>query len=244
MADKVSQSKLDSAAKEMMDSIQGAQVLPVAADVREPLQLEHAVSACLNRFNGIDIVVCGAAGNFMCHSTDLSYRAFKTVIDIDLIGTWNTIKACLPSLQKSGDACIIAVSATLHYGASVLQLHPSAAKAGVDSIIRTLAVELGPQGIRSNIIAPGPIADTEGMARLSAPSLQDAIIQSVPLRDMGVVGDIEHAALYLASDAGRYVNGATIVVDGGQWMQRDRGEREASFKQFRSEFKTGKESKL
>ncbi|KAF9977323.1 hypothetical protein BGZ73_006364 [Actinomortierella ambigua] len=206
-------SKLETAAKEMSQAT-GGEVYAVAADVRDPKQILAAVEKHIEKFGRIDILINGAAGNFLCLSQHLSFNAFRSVIEIDLIGTFNTAKACFPHL-KASKGSIINVSATLHYNGTVFQSHASAAKAGVDALSRVWANEWGPLGIRSNVIAPGPIAGTVGMAKLSP----DGESVRVPIGRMGEVRDIEHATLYLASDAGAYVTGQILVVDGGQWLQ-------------------------
>ena len=99
-----------------------------------------------------------------------------------------------------------------------MQIHVSAAKAGVDAITRNLSVEWGRHGIRVNGIAPGAIEDTEGMKRLLIPELKERIVKKIPMGRFGRIEDIENAALFLASDAANYVNGVTLVVDGGAWL--------------------------
>jgi peroxisomal 2,4-dienoyl-CoA reductase len=99
-----------------------------------------------------------------------------------------------------------------------MQIHVSAAKAAVDAITRNLAVEWGKHGIRTNGIAPGPIADTEGMKRLVPEPIKEKLAKRIPLRRFGLIKDVEHAAVFLCSDAAGYINGATLVVDGGQWL--------------------------
>ncbi|KAI9023962.1 2,4-dienoyl-CoA reductase [Hyaloraphidium curvatum] len=215
------QERLDRAAEQMRKDIPGAEVLAISGDVRNPEDLEKAVKATVERFGKIDIVVAGAAGNFLAPIEQLSYRAFKTVVDIDLLGTFNTIKACFPHLKASGNASIIGVTATLHYHGTPWQVHPVAAKAGVDAMFKTMAVEWGPYGIRTNIIAPGPIGGTEGMDRLSLAETRESRPTRIPLRTIGAIGDIEQATLYLASDASRFTTGATLVVDGGSWLTQD-----------------------
>ena len=113
---------------------------------------------------------------------------------------------------------ILNISATLHYLGTPMQLHVSAAKAGVDALTRNLAVEWGRYGIRVNGIAPGPIEDTEGMKRLLIPELKQKLQRRIPLQRFGKIEDIENAALFLASDAASYINGVTLVVDGGAWL--------------------------
>jgi NAD(P)-dependent dehydrogenase (short-subunit alcohol dehydrogenase family) len=190
----------------------GTRVEIASADVRDYNTLEAAIAG----FSGvIDIVVCGAAGNFPAYAADMTANGFKAVVDIDLLGTFNTARAAWTRLRKPG-ACILAISAT--HGSIVYpaQAHVCAAKSGVDMLIRSLALEWGPSGVRANGIAPGPIDDTEGMRRL-APSDDDrARVQGVvPLRRMGTKDEIADLALFLVSDAARYITGAIIPCDGG-----------------------------
>ncbi|KAG0353815.1 hypothetical protein BC939DRAFT_392147 [Gamsiella multidivaricata] len=206
-------SKLEAAAKEMRAST-GGEFFAVAADVRDPKQVQAAVEKHIAHYGRLDILVNGAAGNFLSLSQHLSFNAFRSVIEIDLIGTFNTTKCCFPYL-KASKGNIINVSATLHYNGQVFQSHASAAKAGVDALSLVWANEWGPLGIRSNCIAPGPIANTVGMSKLAP----DAEAVRVPIGRMGEVRDIEHATLYLASEAGSYVTGQVLVVDGGNWLQ-------------------------
>lgn len=124
-----------------------------------------------------------------------------------------------PSLSADGltGGRIIAISATFHYTGMPLQAHVAAAKAGVDSLMTSVALEYGPRGVTSNVIAPGPIADTEGMARLSNASSAATLARSVPSGRFGTVRDIANSTVYLFSDAGSYVNGHILVVDGASW---------------------------
>ena len=195
----------------------GGQALPVAADVRRYEEVERALAATVERFGRLDIVVNGAAGNFLCAAEELSPNGFGTVVDIDLKGTFNVCRASFAELKKRGGV-ILNISATLHYLGTPLQLHVSAAKAGVDALTRNLAVEWGPYGIRTNAIAPGPIEETEGMRRLLPPQLKEKMKSRIPLGRFGRIGDIEACAVFLCSDAAGFVNGAIITVDGGQWL--------------------------
>jgi peroxisomal 2,4-dienoyl-CoA reductase len=152
----------------------------------------------------------------------MSANAFKSVMDIDVLGTFNTIKATMPHLLRSSDPRIIYVSATFHYTGQPLQAHVSAAKSAVDSLMASVALEYGPRGVQSNSIAPGPIAETEGMARLSTSNADDQaeLIRAVPSGRYGTVKDIADSTIYLFSDAGAYVNGHVLVVDGGSWRRQ------------------------
>jgi peroxisomal 2,4-dienoyl-CoA reductase len=191
------------------------------ADVRNPEDVQRAIAATVERFGKIDIVVNGAAGNFLCKPEELSPNGFGTVVDIDLKGTFNVCRAAFEQLKEHRGQ-ILNISATLHYLGTPMQLHVSAAKAGVDALTRNLAVEWGRYGIRANAIAPGPIEDTEGMKRLVPEPIKEKLRQRVPLGRFGLIKDIEAAAVFLCSDAASYINGAVLVVDGGHWLAANR----------------------
>jgi NAD(P)-dependent dehydrogenase (short-subunit alcohol dehydrogenase family) len=138
-------------------------------------------------------------------------------VDIDLLGTFHVLRAAHPHLRRPG-ASIINISAPQAVLAMAGQAHVCAAKAGVDMITRTLALEWGVEGIRINSVVPGPIAGTEGMRRLApTPEIGEACRQSVPLKRMGTPEDIANACLFLASPLASYVHGTVLPVDGG-WL--------------------------
>jgi len=199
----------------------GGKAIPVVADVRSPEDVEKAIAATVESFGKIDIVVNGAAGNFLCAAEELSPNGFGTVVDIDLKGTFNVCRAAFAELKKNGGQ-ILNISATLHYLGTPMQLHVSAAKAGVDALTRNLAVEWGRYGIRVNAIAPGPIGDTEGMKRLVLEPIKEKLRQRIPLGRFGEIADIERAAVFLCSEAAGYINGTVMVVDGGHWLAANR----------------------
>ncbi|KDR73235.1 hypothetical protein GALMADRAFT_251819 [Galerina marginata CBS 339.88] len=204
--------RLNQAAKEFSEAT-GQECIPAQGDVRQPATLKDAVAKTIAKFGRIDYVICGAAGNFLAPISGMSENAFKTVMEIDTIGTFNTIKATLAHVRASKGA-YIHVSATLHYNGTPFQVHVSAAKAGVDALSAVLAVEEGPNGVRSNVIAPGPISGTEGMDRLS-PKGEISGLPGYPAGRMGVVGDIANATIFLFSDAAAYITGQVLPVDGG-----------------------------
>src|SRR6201988_2707777 len=199
----------------------GGKALAVVTDVRQPEDVEKAVAQTIEQFGKIDIVVNGAAGNFLCAAEQLSPNGFGTVVDIDLKGTFNVCRATFEQL-KEHHGQILNISATLHYLGTPMQLHVSAAKAGVDALTRNLAVEWGRHGIRVNAIAPGPIEDTEGMKRLVPEPIKERLKKNIPLGRFGRIVDIETAAVFLCSDAASFINGGTLVVDGGQWLASNR----------------------
>ncbi len=201
------------------DSI--GEALAIAADVRNPEEIELALAATVERFGRVDIVVNGAAGNFLCAAEELSPNGFGAVVDIDLKGSFNVCRSAFAELKRNRGQ-ILNISATLHYLGTPMQLHVSAAKAGVDALTKNLAVEWGRYGIRVNAIAPGPIGDTEGMKRLVPEPIKEKLKQRIPLGRFGLIEDIEHAAVFLCSDAASYINGAVLVVDGGHWLAANR----------------------
>ncbi|MDJ0941579.1 MAG: SDR family oxidoreductase [Woeseiaceae bacterium] len=205
-----SQEKVDAAVAEL--EALGSQSAGYALDVRDA----EAVAQALETHGGsLDVLVSGAAGNFPALANDMSPNGFKSVVDIDLLGSFHVLKAAFPYLAKPG-ASVINISAPQAYLAMPMQSHVCAAKAGVDMLTRTLALEWGPAGIRINSISPGPIADTEGMRRL-APSeaIAEQYKASVPLGRFGQASEIGDAAMFLSSDAAAYVSGVVLPVDGG-----------------------------
>ncbi len=193
----------------------GDDAIGMACDVRDYAKVAEALAHCHDRFGEIDIVLSGAAGNFLSPALGMSANAFKTVVDIDLLGTFNVLHASFQHLRKPG-ASLVSITAGQAVRPMMYQIHACAAKAGVNQVTKCLAMEWGPAGVRVNAVSPGPIGDTEGMARL-APN-EDFVKSSkarIPLRDWGTKDDIADACLWLASDASRYVTGAIINVDGG-----------------------------
>ncbi|KPI42150.1 Peroxisomal 2,4-dienoyl-CoA SPS19 [Cyphellophora attinorum] len=223
-------------AKDLAAQRQGAKVIGIGnIDVRDIDLLSKAAERCAKELGGIDFLIAGAAGNFLAPMAQLSANAFKTVMDIDVLGSYNVTKVCIPyllesvkkynsqgGLPKSDTAGpsgrIIYVSATMHYTGMALQTHVVAAKAAVDAISHNVALEYGPLGITSNIIAPGPIAGTEGMDRLGGKlRANERPGQRLPLGRWGSIKEIADATVWLFSDAANYVTGQTTIVDGGAW---------------------------
>jgi len=165
----------------------------------------------------MSVLVCGAAGNFPCPAEQLSPNGFKSVVDIDLNGSFNACRTAFPQLRRTRGS-IIFISAGHAFVPYPAQVHVCAAKAGVDQMMRVLALEWGQYGIRCNSIAPGPIDDTEGMRRLAPgdTALRARLAAAIPLGRYGKVEDIGHAAAFLASPLASYVTGTVLVVDGGQ----------------------------
>ncbi|MCC6903621.1 MAG: SDR family oxidoreductase [Polyangiaceae bacterium] len=195
----------------------GGQALPLPADVRDFAAVEAAVAQVSSTFGRLDILINSAAGNFLSPAAGLSANGFRTVIEIDLVGTFNASRACFQALSKQGGS-IVSITATQAWVPTPLQCHAGAAKAGIAKLTQDLALEWGSSGVRVNAVAPGPIADTEGMRRL-APDETDArsrLERKMPVGRWGRVAEIADAVLFLVSPAASFITGTTLVVDGGQ----------------------------
>lgn len=186
-------------------------------DVRDFDAVSAIYAAFAAETGPVDVMVAGAAGNFPAPAMGMSANGFKAVVDIDLLGTFNCCRAGFDHFRKPG-ASVIAISAPQAQVPMALQAHVCAAKAGVEMLVKTLAIEWGGAGVRVNAVVPGPIDGTEGMARL-APSeaAREAVIAGVPLGRFGTPSDVAEPCLFLASDMARYVSGAVLPVDGG-WL--------------------------
>lgn len=208
--------KIESAARELRDA--GHEAIGMAADVRDFAAVDGALKKTVETFGPIDIVLSGAAGNFVAPAKELSANGFKTVVDIDLLGTFNVFRASYPYLVKPG-ASLIAITAGQARQPMLNQIHACAAKAGVDMVTKCMAMEWGPEGIRVNGISPGPIADTEGMRRLTpTPEAEAAYKATIPLGKYGEKRDIGDLAVFLSTPAAGYITGAIIQCDGGSGL--------------------------
>lgn len=210
------QDKLDKAAEELraLNAHAAGKVLGVAADVRDYAALEAAFTRTRAELGPIDVLVCGAAGNFVCPAESLSPNGFKTVVDIDLQGSFHASRAAFVQLKQTRGS-IIFISAGQAFVPQAYQLHVASAKAGIDIMMKNLALEWGRYGIRANSIVPGPIEGTEGMRRLAPPEFAELKKSVIPLGHYGSVDDIGQAAVFLASPLAGYITGAVLCVDGG-----------------------------
>ncbi|XP_057765244.1 peroxisomal 2,4-dienoyl-CoA reductase [(3E)-enoyl-CoA-producing] [Salvia miltiorrhiza] len=211
----------------------GIPAIGIQGDVRKVEDAKRVVEETVRHFGKLDILVNAAAGNFLVAAEDLSPNGFKTVMDIDTVGTFTMSHEALKYLKKdtssssssssSSGGLILNISATLHYTAAWYQIHVSAAKAAIDAMTRNLALEWGTDyDIRVNGIAPGPIGDTAGMSKLLPDEIGNKTREYMPLYKLGEKWDIAMAAVYLASDAGKYINGSILPVDGGLWLSHPR----------------------
>ncbi|MNP06886.1 putative 2,4-dienoyl-CoA reductase [compost metagenome] len=169
----------------------------------------------MEAFGPIDVLVSGAAGNFLAAAAEMSCNAFKTVVDIDLLGTFNVVRLAHEHMRGDGSS-VLTISAPQGSIPTPLQAHACAAKAGMDMLTRTLAVEWGKQGIRVNALVPGPISGTEGMRRLAPDDASTMRVnRQVPLGRHGTLEEVANAALFLSSPQASYITGVVLAVDGG-----------------------------
>lgn len=207
------QDKVDAAVAELKKG--GGQAIGFSCDVRDYAAVEAALKSTHAKFGEIDVLISGAAGNFPAPALGISPNGFKSVVDIDLIGSFHVLRAAFPLLKKPG-ASVIQISAPQAYNPMELQMHVCAAKAGVDMLTRVGAMEWGPMGVRVNSVVPGPIEDTEGMKRLAPTAETEKLVaESVPLGHFGTKQNIADACLWLSSPFASYVNGVVLPVDGG-----------------------------
>ncbi|WP_310571650.1 SDR family oxidoreductase [Gemmatimonas sp.] len=212
----------------------GGKVTAVQLDVRDPEQVKAAIDGIAQQLGRIDVLVNNAAGNFYAPSATLSPNAWKSVVEIDLYGTFYCSQAVYPIMAAQGGGRIVSTSMTLHYRGWPMMAHATAAKAGVDALTRTLAVEWAPQRIRVNAIAPGPIP-TEGVRKAFTPPADSGVPdvfaaadarmaeyakKGIPLGRWGSPRDIANMVAFLASPAGDWITGSIFVIDGGEWLAK------------------------
>jgi peroxisomal 2,4-dienoyl-CoA reductase len=183
-------------------------------DVRDAGAVAAVIEEVVADWGRLDVVVNDAAGNFPAPISKISTNGFKSVVDIDLLGTYNVTRSAFDAWLKDHGGCIVNISAPFELKGVAYQAHVAAAKAGVDSLTRTCAVEWGPYGIRVNAIAPGSISGTEGVRRFAdaVPGAGDR--PTNPLGMHGHGSDIAFLALFLCSPMARFVSGQVIAVDG------------------------------
>jgi peroxisomal 2,4-dienoyl-CoA reductase len=211
----------------------GGKASAMQVDVRDPDQVRGLVQSISAAHGRLDVLVNNAAGNFYAPSESLSANAWRSVVEIDLFGTFFCSQAVMPVMQAQGGGRIINISMTLHYRGWPLMAHATAAKGGIDALTKTLAVEWASHGIRVNAVAPGPIP-TEGVRKAFTPpnatgvpdlfaverAMGDYAERHIPLGRWGTPRDVANAVTFLASPAGEWITGATFVVDGGEWLSK------------------------
>jgi NAD(P)-dependent dehydrogenase (short-subunit alcohol dehydrogenase family) len=194
---------------------EGARARAYVADVTDYGSLEAALAAIRREFGPVGVLVCGAAANFPAPAEQMTAEGFRKVVSVDLMGSFNAARAAFAQLKESRGN-IVFVSATNALMPFAFQCHVGAAKAGIDSLMRGLALEWGRHGIRCNSVLPGPIERTEGLSRLLTAEDVETLQSYVPLGRFGTVEDVAAVCCFLASPLASLLTGVTLVADGGQ----------------------------
>jgi len=205
-----------------MEEKTGGKVLAVACDVRENEQVENVLLKTLERFGSVDILVNNAAGNFISPTERLSSNAFSSIIDIVLKGTVNcTLAFGKHWIKEKQAATVLNIVTTYAFTGSAYVVPSACAKGGVLALTRSLAVEWGKYGIRTNAIAPGPFPTKGAWERLLPGDLAKKFDfkNRVPLKRVGDHQELANLAAFLVSDFSGYINGEVITIDGGEWLQ-------------------------
>ncbi len=206
------QEKLDETRAEIEAA--GGKALGCSADVRDYDAMAAAAAKGAETFGPYSIVVAGAAGNFIAPAASLSANGFGAVIDIDLKGTFNTFRVCSEHFAEA-DVSLIAISAPQAVNPMPLQAHACSAKAGIEMLIKTLAMEWGPRGVRVNGLSPGYVADTVGGNLFMAEDGGEKLKKRIPLQRVTNVAEMAEMALMLCSPVSAYMTGHVIALDGG-----------------------------
>ena len=214
------QEVLDEAARDINDKT-GAEILTVSTDIRHSDQVGDMVQQAVDKFGKIDGLLNNAAGNFISPTENLSENAFRTILDIVLVGTFNCTQAVGKTMKESGGGTILNIVTTYAFTGSGYVVPSACAKAGVLAMTRSLAVEWAKYGIRSNAIAPGPFPTKGAWKRLVPPGLniEKKMIERVPLKRFGEHEELANLASYLMADESGYMNGEVVTMDGGEWLK-------------------------
>lgn len=207
---------------EEMAAETGGQVLAVQCDVRDYTQVENVLAETIKKFGKADALLNNAAGNFISPTERLSANAFSSIIDIVLKGTVNcTLAFGKHWIAEKQPANILNIVTTYAFTGSAYVVPSACAKGGVLAMTRSLAVEWGKYGIRSNAIAPGPFPTKGAWDRLLPGDLAEKFDfkNRVPLKRVGENQELANLAAFLISDFSSYINGEVITIDGGEWLQ-------------------------
>lgn len=205
-----------------METETGGKVLAVACDVRDYDEVEAMLKQAIEAFGQVNVLLNNAAGNFISPTERLSANAFSTVIDIVLKGSANCSLALGKYwIDQKIAGTVLNIITTYAFTGSAYVVPSACAKGGVLAMTRSLAVEWGRHGIRTNAIAPGPFPTKGAWERLLPGEMAQKFDfkNRVPLKRVGEHQELANLAAFLVSDFSGYINGEVITIDGGEWLQ-------------------------
>lgn len=200
--------------------VTGGKIHSIPCDIRNPQQVNDMIES-IWKDGALDVLVNNAAGNFLAKTEELSSGAFEAVIGIVLMGTIQVTTACGRRwLQAGHKATVLNITTTYAATGSAYVVPSAVAKAGVEVLTRSLAVEWGNRGIRMNAIAPGPIPTEGAFSRLlPRPELEQFALKRNPMGRFGTIEELANLAAFLVSDGSGYINGEVVAMDGGERLQ-------------------------
>jgi peroxisomal trans-2-enoyl-CoA reductase len=197
----------------------GVSCLAIPTNIRDIDQVEGCVQAALEHFGTIDFLVNNAGGQFPAHPSEISDRGWRSVIDLNLNGTWNMCSRVGPHMVTRGFGAIVNIVHiySLERGAPAFA-HSGAARAGVVNLTKSLAYYWARHGVTINALAPGTVSTTsvreEEFRRAERENFETIHVQDIPTHRLAEPDEIAAIVLFLCSPGARYINGATIVADG------------------------------
>ena len=215
----ISSRKLDACeatAKEINDDIGEEVAFPIACNIADDDQLKNLVDKTIDTLGSIDTLICNAATNtFMGSMLDMSIEQFDKVMHNNIRSNHLLCNLCLPSMIEKEDGSIIIISSIAAIKGSPMLGAYNISKAADVMIVKNIAAEFGHKNIRANSIAPGLIKTDFAKGLWENPDILKAVLHTNPMKRIGDPDEIAGAAIMLSSKAGNYINGQTIVIDGG-----------------------------
>jgi NAD(P)-dependent dehydrogenase (short-subunit alcohol dehydrogenase family) len=201
----------------------GTDCLAIPTNIRDISEVDHLVASAINRFGSIDFLINNAGGQFPARPSEISDNGWRAVVDLNLNGTWNMCSRIAPLMVERGFGAIVNIVHVYSFNRGAPHfVHSGAARAGVVNMTQSLSYYLARKGVTINALAPGSI-DTQGIheeefASAEFSDLAASTLRDVPAHRMGTAEEMAAIALFLCSPAARYINGASIVADGAQFM--------------------------
>ncbi|WP_333671664.1 SDR family oxidoreductase [Elioraea tepidiphila] len=192
----------------------GGRAVPQLADVSDPDAVAAMAREVAETLGGVDILVSNAGLRRQTPFTEMSYAEWREILSVALDGAFLLARAFVPQMIARGGGAIVALSGISHHVGTPNRAHVSASKAGLEGLMRSLAVELAPHNIRCNCVAPGTIDTVRGASAGASPGMTGGI----PLGRKGTIEEIAAVVRLLAGPEGGYITGQTVHVNGGAFL--------------------------